>query len=303
MAEQIAPSTAYSSRFSAGAGNTGLAGSGVRFRLLDNDAVADDPVYGPSTASIIEDVTGTGEYVFTGTSPATAGKYSRAWDLGDDVLYFDDDLIVIASAASIATNPLYVTRAELKATLNIGSTYADDDIDVAVDAASRACDGYKNTRFYPTTETRYYTANPGSDYVDIDELNTLTSVTIDTAGNGSYGTTWTSGTHFTLDPINASLQGFPYRRICLRPQGGATFPRYENAVKVIGSFGWAATPTPVAQAARILAGRLLKRSRETPYGILVVSGDAVAAARLGRIDPDVAFLLDNLPGAVPLLLI
>jgi hypothetical protein len=45
----------------------------------------------------------------------------------------------------------------------------------------------------------------------------------------------------------------------------------------------------------------LKRARETPYGIVVVSGDAVAAARLGRIDPDVAFLLDNLPGDAPVL--
>jgi hypothetical protein len=59
----------------------------------------------------------------------------------------------------------------------------------------------------------------------------------------------------------------------------------------------------VEQAATILAGRLLKRARETPYGILVVSGDAVSAARLGRIDPDVAFLLDNLPGSVPLMAI
>jgi hypothetical protein len=56
------------------------------------------------------------------------------------------------------------------------------------------------------------------------------------------------------------------------------------------------------QAATILAGRYLKRARETPYGIVSVGADALAAARLGRIDPDVAFLLDNIGGDVAQLL-
>ena len=70
-----------------------------------------------------------------------------------------------------------------------------------------------------------------------------------------------------------------------------------------GSFGWAEAPAQVRQAAVILAGRFLKRARETPYGLQVVTGDAVALARLGRIDPDVAFLLDTLPGRRRVLLV
>ncbi len=45
----------------------------------------------------------------------------------------------------------YVTRTELKATLGIGSsqTYADDDIDVALEAASRAVDAWAEVRWLP----------------------------------------------------------------------------------------------------------------------------------------------------------
>ncbi len=201
---------------------------------------------------------------------------------------------------------LYVTAAALKTTLSIGSTYADADVNTAVEAASRACDGYKNVApgmFSAATQTRYYTAEWGCDYIAIDPLNTLTSVTLDVDGDGTYETTWTNGTDFVLEPFNGSTDGIPYTLLRLRQQGGRKFPSWQKGVKVIGSFGWAATPGAVTQATSILAGRLLKRARETPYGIVVVAGDAVAAARLGRIDPDVAFLLDNLPGSVPLLAI
>ncbi len=202
---------------------------------------------------------------------------------------------------------LYVTAAALKTTLNIGSTYADADIAVAVEAASRAVDGYTNQApglFATTTsQSRYYTACAGESNVTIDPLNSLTSVLIDQDGDGQYETTWTNLTDFVLKPANAVLDGYPYTELELVPQGGRRFSYYLNSIKVTGLFGWASTPGAVTQATSILAGRFLKRARETPYGIVVVSGDAVAAARLGRIDPDVAFLLDNLPGSIPLLAI
>lgn len=201
----------------------------------------------------------------------------------------------------------YVSADQLKATLNIGSTYADADVEVSVDAASRACDGYKNVGpgMFATTasQTRYYSTDPCESVLPIDPLNTLTTLKVDTDGNGTYETTWTNATDFILTPDNAALDGFPYTEVKLLRQAGRVFPPYLKSVQIVGLFGWAATPAAVTQAATILAGRLLKRSRETPYGIVVVAGDAVAAARLGRIDPDVAFLLDNLPGSVPLLAI
>jgi hypothetical protein len=200
---------------------------------------------------------------------------------------------------------VYVTATVLKTTLGIGSSYADADIITAVEAASRACDGYKATRFWATTESRYYTGDPCRRSVDIDDVSVSATATVlvDLDGDGTYETTWTNGTDYYLGPINAASDGYPFSKLVLSQTAGKTFPRYDNAIKVTASFGWAAVPGGVTQATSILAGRLLKRSRETPYGILVVSGDAVAAARLGRIDPDVAFLLDNIPGAIPLLAI
>jgi hypothetical protein len=112
MSDYIAPGATYTSRVALGAALTGLVGT-VRFRLLDNDTTVDDPVYGPSIADIIEDPTGTGSYLFTGTAPNTAGRYSRVWDQGEGTdLIYDDDLIVNRSGAPITTP---------------GSAYADHD--------------------------------------------------------------------------------------------------------------------------------------------------------------------------------
>lgn len=284
---------------------------GVAFNLTGYTVKAQMRAVGSSTlkvdasATVVSAAAGTVRYDWAALDVDTAGPYLFWWrvtssgGLTQDVM----EAVIEFRAHGPVTNA-YVELEEIKSTLNLtGSSFADADIEVAVGAASRAVDGYTGDRFYPTTETRYYTGCPGETDVTLDSLNTLTSVTVDTDGNGTYETTWVNGTDFTLDPVNAALEGFPYTKLVLRPQAGRTFPPYANAVKVIGSFGWAAAPAGVKQATRILSGRLLKRARETPYGILVVAGDAVAAARLGRIDPDVAFLLDNLPGTVPLLAI
>lgn len=95
--EPKTPGGPYISRYVIGPSGTGLTGT-VRYRLLDNDNVADDPVYGPSTDGILEDPTGSGVYVFRGTAPTVAGTYSRAWDTGPDTpLVFDEDLLVTSS--------------------------------------------------------------------------------------------------------------------------------------------------------------------------------------------------------------
>ena len=200
----------------------------------------------------------------------------------------------------------YVTAAQLKATLAIGTTYADADVSTAVEAASRAVDGYCGLppgMFAAATQTRYYSPAACDTELSIDPLNTLTTLKIDTDGNGTWETTWTSGTEFQLEPVNAATDAVPYNNVRILWQSGATFSGYQKGVQISGSFGWATTPGAVTQATTILAGKLLKRARETPYGILVVAGDAVTAARLGRIDHDVAFLLDNLPGTVPVLVL
>lgn len=199
----------------------------------------------------------------------------------------------------------YITSAALKSTLELtGQTYADADIATAITAASRVIDAYKKTRFYPTTETRYYTAGPSVYNLQIDDLSTSTgsTVSIDINGDGVYETVWALNTDYYFEPVNAPLEGQPFDRLCIRRQSGRVFPIYQHSIRVDGQFGWATAGAQVIQSTTILAGRYLKRARETPYGIVTVGVDALSAARLGRIDPDVAFLLDNINGESPQLI-
>src|SRR5262245_42972389 len=147
----VTPGAQYASRVALGLAQTGLVGT-IRFQLLDNDTTADDPVYGPSTASIIEDPTGSGVYQFLGSAPSTAGVYSPAWDLGPGTeLILTESLIVTSTAATpqVPSGQDYITIEELKATLEMtGLTFADVDMASSISAASRAVDDITGRRFY-----------------------------------------------------------------------------------------------------------------------------------------------------------
>lgn len=198
----------------------------------------------------------------------------------------------------------YITSTQLKATLELGTeSYADADIASAITSASRVIDAYSDTQFYPSSATRLYTGDACESSLSIDDLNTLSTLKVDMNGDGTYESTWADGTDFYLEPKNAALNGRPYDQITIRRQSGRIWPQWQYGIQVIGSWGWSTAPAQVTQATTILAGRYLKRARETPYGILTIGTDAVAAARLGRIDPDVAFLLDNLDADEPLLIL
>lgn len=101
----LAPRAPYAARIALGSDHTGLTGT-IRYRLLDNDADQNDPVYGPSTANIIEDPTGSGSYVFHGTAPVTARMYSPAWDTGPGTeLLFDEENIFVTSTIMAPGQP------------------------------------------------------------------------------------------------------------------------------------------------------------------------------------------------------
>jgi hypothetical protein len=298
--EYVAPGAAISSRLALGPAYTGLVGT-VRFRLIDNDLTADDPVYGPVTTSIIEDPSGSGNYVWNGTAPLTQGKFTPAWDTGPTTpLYYDEDIVVTRTAVQPFTpsGNEYVTRDELKEILLIqNETYADLAIDIAIESASRMCDAYKQTRFYPTAETRFYSPRWGGTEVYVDDLIEATAVHVDDQADGTYATQWIEGVDFYLNPTNAPLEEQPSTVLILRQQANRRFPRYARGLRIQGTFGWATTPILVKQAAILLANRYLTRTRSAPLGLLVATAnEAVTAARLGRIDPDVAELLDRVTG-------
>lgn len=188
----------------------------------------------------------------------------------------------------------YVSAAVLKATLSLtGETYADADVAVAVEAASRMVDAECDRRFYKDSAdtTRYYSPR-SSGWVAIDDLADLTTLATDADGTNTYATAWTESTHFTFEPANAETNGRPRTMIRVRAAGGLWFPTgYPNSVRVVGKFGWDATPPQVVSATSIIASRLLRRMREAPFGIVTAGIDEGVAMRLGRIDPDVAALL------------
>jgi hypothetical protein len=204
----------------------------------------------------------------------------------------------------------YATITELKTALSAsGTTYLDADLTKAVGAASRAIDHATGRQFYSSPATAVYTADyPGWNRynrfpspflrtLEIDDINSLTSLKVDVDGDGTYETTWTSGTDFYLDPPNAPTMGayaMPYERVVLPIHSGQVFPAWDNAVQVIGNFGFATTPPEVNEYCTILAAQLLLRTRQAPFGIVMAGVEIGAMTRLSRFDPDFDRLLGHL---------
>ena len=239
------------------------------------------------------------------TAPGTAGQYTLIFD--DDGgtaaighIATEDLIVTSTSTTSVGgSGNLYVTRSEVKTALSISSTTYDTRIDSIVIAVSRAIDEIQKTRYFETSETRYYTADGAYRDLQIDDLTTLTSVTMDMAGTGSYSTTLTNGTHFSLEPINNPLESKPYRTIALKPQSGQYWSPYRNGIKVVGSFGWSAIPAAINQAALLMAIRLFQR-KDAPFGAVAIGGlETATAVRLMRNDPDVMGLLESVDRRQP----
>lgn len=251
-----------------------------------------------TTSGIAETQLGdnTSNYTATITIPAdtAAGDYEIVW--ANDTTEVTEPLTITYLGA--ATGNLYATSAELKATLELtGATFADPDIALALEAASRGIDRLCGRRFYPdpdANQTRYYTPeHPG--LLRIDDLITLTSLATDPASDGTFADTWTLDTDFVLAPLNAQADGEPWTEIHVRRTGSYRWAcGAGRSVRVTGRFGWAAVPVGVKQATVIVASKLMRRAREAPFGVIAVGLESGGAMRIARSDPDVMFLVGDL---------
>lgn len=280
-------------------GTTGLTGTiGVRISNLATDV----DFLARTTTGITEYPTGSGLYARAFTAaPTTGGTYAIIWDTGGATpIYAREDLIVTYSAASpTGSGPLYLTLASLKATLTMtGTTFADADVTLAIGAASRAVDHVTGRRFWLDTGTanvRYYTPQSYG-LLQIDDLVAMTSVAIDRSGTGTFSESWTSGTDYVLEPYNnpSAQPARPYETLRVRILSGRWLPTYiEQSVKITGQFGWSSVPDDVTAATSILAAKLLRRTREAPFGIVTAGIDSGVAMRIARTDPDVYTLLQD----------
>jgi hypothetical protein len=190
----------------------------------------------------------------------------------------------------------YATLAEFKSAIGIASTDTADDtpLQSVLDATDALIDNYCDRKqgFGTASETRYYTAE-AYEYVLIDDLVSITSLTTDDNGEGTYPTTWAAGTDYNLSPANAALDGWPYTQIDVSVKYPRNFPKLVyRGVKVQGSFGWPAVPSAVKQAAIIQAGAVWS-SRTSPFGV-IGSADLGGILRQTRaLHPEAQVLLEQ----------
>lgn len=193
----------------------------------------------------------------------------------------------------------YIELEELKSTAELtGTGFADADLQVAILAASRGIDDALGRRFWQDTDAnqvRYYTPKV-TDTLWVDDLVTLTEVATDATGGTTFADVWTVNADFVLEPLNAAAEGKPYTHLTIHPTSSLYLPcGYPRSVRVTGKFGWPAVPSEVKTLTRLVAMRLLKRTREAPLGFveLGVDGAAVRASGYAR-DPEYAFLTEGL---------
>jgi hypothetical protein len=189
----------------------------------------------------------------------------------------------------MAWAPDYVTLAAQKTYTRIGDAVDDADLAVAITAASRAIDDHCNRQFgqVAAPELRRYTARPDYDrgvwVVDIDDLDDATGLTVTIGG--------VAVTPYTLEPVNAVLEGKVWTRLVVDPTSAVLPTGAENELSITVKWGWTTVPVPVALAARLQTDRFAAR-RDSPYGVAGSPDQGGSELRLlARVDPDVGVSL------------
>lgn len=250
-----------------------------------------------TAATVVTPSAGTVRYDWASADVDTAGQFLVWWvvTIGGKTQDLNEAVIEIRAHAPL-TNA-YVELEEFKRTAELtGTSFSDNDIQTALVAASRGIDEAFGRRFYPDVDAnqiRYYTPKSPT-WLSIDDLITFTSLATD-LGDGTFPNTWTQNTDFVLEPLNAVADGTPFTSIRAQPRSSLYFPTtYPRTVKLTGKFGWAAAPAGIKTATTLVAARLVKRTREAPFGIVSfgLEGAAVRAASMLR-DPEFAFLAET----------
>ena len=201
----------------------------------------------------------------------------------------------------------YCTTAELREHLaDTGTVLTTALLERAINATSRAVDHYCDRgidgtagRFWvdaAVAQRTYLCDSPTEVYVD--DISTRTGLIVEAGTDGvSFGTTWTTGTDFILEPRNAGIVGAGstadahafWKIVAI---GSKRFlPDYRKpTLRVTAKFGWSSVPIDVTSATILKAASLFKR-KDAPFG--VAGFGEFGVVRIGRNDPDVVDLLSR----------
>lgn len=171
-------------------------------------------------------------------------------------------------------------------------------LDSVVAAASRQIDAYTNRRFWldSSTSSRVFAPEDGRlTFIDDCAASTV-SVSVDNGLNGGFSTSWTAGTNYQAEPLNATSLGVALTSLRALPGyimpldyydgsdvlvrgtnvytfgGSSDYPttspdgRGRATVRVTAYWGWPSVPDQVRYACILQSGMLLK-SKDTPLGI------------------------------------
>jgi hypothetical protein len=183
----------------------------------------------------------------------------------------------------------YCSLAEVKAAMRLTDSVDDTLLENSIEGASRRIDGYCSRFFYQTNKVVTYYASNSYRLQTSDIASSTLTLKTDNSGTGTFSTTWTAGTDYTLEPLDTTLQGRPYRAIAAT--GGKTFPLWlapaPPTVELTATFGWPSIPDDVREACVLLSMRQFARYNAA----LGVLGFADMAITVRAVDPDVRDLL------------
>lgn len=168
----------------------------------------------------------------------------------------------------------YASLVELRQRLDINSAEHNEQMERAIEAASRLIDRMTGRRFYANAGTRYYTPDNGLRLIVDDIAVTsgaalITSIKTDDDWDGVYETTWAASDYYLL-PDNHGEIDRPVFEIEVNPNGRYAWPTgVRRGVEIVGTFGWSIDgnpPTDIIEATLLAASQLFKR-RDTIYGV------------------------------------
>ena len=190
----------------------------------------------------------------------------------------------------------YATLDQLRSEItSLTDVDSDDQLERALNAASRQIDAHCGRRFWQdaTVKVRTFHADDALT-CEVDDISTTTGLIVkaDTGGDGTYASTLTITTHFVLEPLNAAAETpvRPYTSIPIVDGTGGYFPLAKRpGVQVTAKFGWPAVPDDVLEACCRQAYALFKGG-DAALGILQTADGM--PYRVGGLHPHARDLLE-----------